>query len=126
MTKTMVRLAVPAAAMLVAAAVFTVVHSAAGVDLAARTGAEVQHITLPAVLIAAAVSAVAGWALLALLERLTTRARVVWTMSAVAVVLLSLLAGPTAGVTVGAKAGLALLHLAVGAVVIGGMRWSSR
>jgi hypothetical protein len=126
MTKTMVRLAVPAAAMLVAAAVFTVVHSTAGVDLAARTGTAVQHITLPAVLIAAAVSAVAGWALLALLERLTTRARPVWTMSAVAVVLLSLLVGPTAGVTVAAKVGLALLHLAVGAVVIGGMRWSSR
>ena len=126
MTKNMIRLAVPAAAMLVAAAGFTILTSAAGVDLAARTGTAVRPVTLPAVLTAAAVSALAGWVLLALLERLTSRARVAWTVSAVAVVLLSLLAGPTAGATVGAKAGLALLHLAVGAVVIGGMRRSSR
>ncbi len=126
MTKNVIRLAVPAAAMLVAAAGFTILTSAAGVDLAARTGATVRPVTLPAVLTAAAVSALAGWLLLALLERLTSRARVAWTVIAVAVVLLSLLAGPTAGVTAGAKAGLALLHLAVGAVVIGGMRRSSR
>ncbi|WP_146605701.1 DUF6069 family protein [Micromonospora craterilacus] len=126
MTKTMVRLAVPAAAMLIAAAGFTILRSTAGIELAARTGTAVRPVTLPAVLTAAAVSALAGWALLALLERLTGRARVVWTVGAVAVLLLSLLAGPTAGITVGAKVGLALLHLAVGAVVIGGMRWRGR
>ncbi|PZG19125.1 hypothetical protein C1I95_12230 [Micromonospora craterilacus] len=122
----MVRLAVPAAAMLIAAAGFTILRSTAGIELAARTGTAVRPVTLPAVLTAAAVSALAGWALLALLERLTGRARVVWTVGAVAVLLLSLLAGPTAGITVGAKVGLALLHLAVGAVVIGGMRWRGR
>ncbi|GAB3145623.1 hypothetical protein GCM10027290_25810 [Micromonospora sonneratiae] len=122
----MVRLTASAAAMVVAAAGFTVLHSMAGIDLAARTGTAVQHITLPAVLIATAVSAAAGWVSLALLERLTARARTVWTVVAVAVALLSMLAGPAAGVTVGAKVGLALLHLVVGATVIGGMRWSSR
>jgi hypothetical protein len=71
-------------------------------------------------------SAAAGWASPALLERLTARARTIWTVIAVAVLMLSLLAGPAAGITSGAKAGLALLHLAVGVVVIGGLRGSNR
>ncbi len=126
MTKTMVRLATSAGAMLVAAAGFAVLHSLAGMDLAARTGTTLQHVTLPAAVIAAALSAAAGWVTLALLERLTTRGRRIWTVIAVAVLMLSLLAGPAGGITGAAKAGLALLHLAVGAVVIAGMRWSSR
>jgi len=126
MTKTMVRLATSLSATLVAAAGFTALHSMAGIDLAARTGTTLQHIALLEAVIAAALSAGAGWATLALLERLTSRGRTIWTVIAVAALLLSLLVGPAAGITTGAKAGLALLHLAVGAVVIGGMRWSSR
>lgn len=126
MTKTVVRLAVSAGAVFGAATAFGALHSMAGIDLAARSGSAVQHVTLPSVVIAAAVSALAGWALLALLERLTTRARTAWTAIAVVVLLLSLLVGPTAGISGSAKAGLALLHLAVGAVVITGMRWRSR
>jgi hypothetical protein len=126
MTKTTIRLATSAGAMLVAAAGFAVLDSMAGIDLAAQTGATITHITLPAAVIAAAVFAAAGWGSLALLERFTTRGRTIWTALAVAVLLLSLLAGPAAGITNGAKAGLALLHLAVGAVIIGGMRGSSR
>ena len=126
MTKTLVRLTTSAGAILAAAAGFVVLDPMAGIDLAARTGATVAHITLSAVVVAAAVSAAAGWMSLALLERLTTRGRTIWTAIAVAVLVLSLLVGPVAGITNGAKAGLALLHLAVGAVIIGGMRWSSR
>ncbi|GIH06088.1 hypothetical protein Rhe02_41550 [Rhizocola hellebori] len=121
----MTRLAAVAGAMLVAAAGFAVLHSMAGIDLAATTGTTVQHVTLTATMAAAAIAAVAGWLSLALLERLTSRGRAIWTAIAVTVLLLSLLAGPAAGTTGGAKAGLALLHLAVGAVVIGTLRRSS-
>jgi nitrate reductase gamma subunit len=115
------RAAVAAGAILVAAAEFAILHSAAGVDLAAHSGESTRQITVGAVVVAAAVAALAGWALLALLERRTGRARVWWTSIAVAVLLLSLLVGPLGGVGAGAKLSLALLHLSVGAVLILGL-----
>jgi hypothetical protein len=60
----------------------------------------------------------AGWGLLALLERFTTRARRTWIVIALVVLVLSLAAGPLGGVTAGAKVALACLHLAAGAVLI--------
>ena len=114
------------AAVLAAGVTFAVLHGVAGIDLAARTGTAVHHITLASVVLAASVSAAAGWGVLALLERFATRARAVWTAIASAALLLSLLVGPTAGVTTAAKVGLAALHLVVGAVVIGGLRRSAR
>ncbi|MET7672090.1 DUF6069 family protein [Micromonospora luteifusca] len=115
------RAAVAAGAILAAAAEFAILHSVAGVDLAATSGNSTRQITVAAVVVAAAVAVLAGWALLALLERLTNRARVWWTSIAVAVLLLSLLVGPPGGVGGGAKATLALLHLSVGAVLILGL-----
>ncbi|MGC4748367.1 DUF6069 family protein [Micromonospora sp. DT201] len=115
------RVAVSAGAILVAAAEFAILHSAAGVDLAANSGNSTQQITVGAVVVAAAVAALAGWALLAMLERLTNRAGVWWASIAVAVLLLSLLVGPPSGVGGGAKATLALLHLSVGVVLILGL-----
>ncbi|MBQ0993059.1 hypothetical protein KBX08_23580 [Micromonospora sp. H61] len=70
---------------------------------------------------ATAVAALAGWALLAVLERRTNRSRVWWTSIAVAVLLLSLVVGPPSGVGGGAKATLALLHLSVGVILILGL-----
>jgi hypothetical protein len=125
MTKTMIRLISCIAAALAAGLTFAVLHSIAGIDLAARTGTTVQHITLAAVVLAAGISSVAGWGLLALLERFTTRARAARTAIAITALALSLIAGPTAGVTTAAKAGLTALHLVVGAVVIGGLRRST-
>jgi hypothetical protein len=66
------------------------------------------------------VAALAGWGLLALLERFTARPRTIWTAIAVLVGLLSL-AGPlsTLASTTAANAlALALMHLAVAAVLI--------
>jgi hypothetical protein len=126
MTKTVLRLTVSAGAILAAGATYAILHSVAGIDLAARTGSTVQHVTLAAALVTAALSALAGWGSLALLERLTRRARATWTVIALAVLVLSLLVGPLSGATGAAKAGLALLHLAVAAVVIPGMRYGSR
>lgn len=61
--------------------------------------------------------ALLGWGVLALLERFTRHARLVWTVLATALVLLSfvMLLGPMSGTT---RLVLALLHLAVGAVLI--------
>ncbi|MFC4019318.1 DUF6069 family protein [Micromonospora sp. GCM10011542] len=115
------RAAVAAGAILVAAAEFAILHSAIGIDVAARTSTSTRQITVTAVVVAAAVAALAGWALLAVLERATARARVWWTSIAVAVLLLSLLLGPLSGVGAGAKVSLVLLHLSVGAVLILGL-----
>ncbi|RLP91310.1 DUF6069 family protein [Micromonospora sp. CV4] len=118
------RATVVAGAILVAAAEFNILHSVAGVDLATGSGNSTRQITVAAVVVAAVVAALAGWALLAVLERLTARAGTWWTAIAVAVLLLSLLAGPPSGVGAGAgaKATLALLHLSVGVVLILGLR----
>jgi hypothetical protein len=68
-------------------------------------------------------AALAAWALLALLERLTARARTIWTIVAV-VVLVASLGTPLlgSGVTAANRAVLELLHLAVGAVLIPALR----
>ncbi|MET8091092.1 DUF6069 family protein [Micromonospora sp. NPDC005220] len=115
------RAAVAAGAIVVAVAEFALLHSAAGVDLAVRSGSSTRQITVAAVIVATAVAALAGWALLAVLERRTDRSRVWWTSIAVAVLLLSLVVGPPSGVGGGAKATLALMHLSVGVILIVGL-----
>ncbi|RQX04298.1 DUF6069 family protein [Micromonospora inaquosa] len=117
----LIRAAVAAGATVVAVAEFALLHSAAGVDLAVRSGSSTRQVTVGAVIVAAAVAALAGWALLAVLERRTDRSRVWWTSTAVAVLLLSLVVGPPSGVGGGAKATLALLHLSVGVILIVGL-----
>jgi Family of unknown function (DUF6069) len=65
------------------------------------------------------VAALAGWALLALLERFTARARTIWTAIALLVALLSL-AGPLSilATTEANVLALALMHVVVAAVLI--------
>ncbi|MHA4950780.1 DUF6069 family protein [Micromonospora sp. SD19] len=123
MTKNLplVRAIVAAGAIVVAVAEFALLHSAAGVDLSVRSGSSTRQVTVGAVIVAAAVAALAGWALLAVLERRTDRSRVWWTSTAVTVLLLSLVVGPPSGVSGAAKATLALLHLSVGLVLILGL-----
>ncbi|MGN9810060.1 DUF6069 family protein [Micromonospora sp. BQ11] len=115
------RSAVTVGATVLAAAVFAVLTEVADIDLAARAGDSTRHVTVAATVTAAIVAAAAGWALLAVLERRTARARGVWTAVAVVVLLLSLLAGPATGIGAAAKLGLTLLHVSVGAVLILGL-----
>ncbi|WP_433357197.1 DUF6069 family protein [Micromonospora saelicesensis] len=115
------RAAVAAGAIVVAVVEFALLRSAAGVDLAVRSANSTRQITVAAVIVAAAVAALAGWTLLAVLERRTNRSRVWWTSIAGAVLLLSLVLGPPSGVGGGAKATLALLHLSVGVILILGL-----
>ncbi|MGK5557956.1 DUF6069 family protein [Actinomadura kijaniata] len=59
-----------------------------------------------------------GWALLALLERVTSRAGAVWTVLALLVLALSFAPLASVEATGGSKVVLALTHVAVGAVLV--------
>jgi hypothetical protein len=64
-----------------------------------------------------ALAGLAGWALLAVLERWTCSARSIWTSLACVFALVSLL-GPLGATTTSATVSLTCLHLAVAAVLI--------
>jgi ABC-type Co2+ transport system permease subunit len=77
---------------------------------------------LPEVLIVAVVASLAGWGAVELLHRLTRRAAAAWTVLSLAVLLASLLPIILADISAGVGAYLAAMHLAVGAVLIPGLR----
>ncbi|WP_034594744.1 DUF6069 family protein [Hamadaea tsunoensis] len=92
-------------------------HAVLGTDPAIRSGSSTQSVGGVAVVAVALIVGFAAWGLLALLERVTTAGRRVWTVIAAVVLVLSLL-GPLGGVTGGAKLALALLHLCVGGLLL--------
>ncbi len=97
-----------------------------GVDLRAVQDGAMQTIGVGAVVAAAAVPSLLGWALLAGLERFSRRPKTIWTVVAVLVTVLSL-AGPfSSAATTGSAVSLALMHLVVGAVAILGFRRTTR
>jgi hypothetical protein len=111
------------AAALAALAVWLVTDPLLGIDLTGTTrpgSQQLMSITPALVAGTSLVVALAGWALLALLERFTARARTIWTAIAVLFALLSL-AGPLsvlASTSTANALALALMHLAVAAVLI--------
>lgn len=114
------------AAWIVAATAVTSAIWAAARCLGADLTANDTAVTLPAVIATTVLVGLAAWALLAILERATRRAATAWTCVAVAVLLLSL-AGPVGGAaTGGGKAALAAMHLAAAAVLIPGLRRTTR
>lgn len=98
--------------------------------IAVAAGADVQSpafdespsadIGLGLVIGVSATAALGGWALLAILERVTRRSRRAWSATAVVVLLLSL-SGPLsgAGISVANRLILVSMHVAAGAVLIG-------
>jgi hypothetical protein len=113
-----------AAAILAAAVVWFVAVPVAGLDLLVRPGGgATQHVGIGSVLTVSLLAALLGWGLLTLLERLLpAHARTVWTVVAVTVLVLSL-AGPlTGGTTAAVTVTLSLMHVAVGAALILGLR----
>jgi hypothetical protein len=91
-----------------------------GIDLRARPvpGAAAVVVGPAAVVSFTLLAGLAAWGLLALLERLTSRARAVWIVVAVLALLISL-AGPLGGaVTATAAVGLACMHVAAAAILI--------
>lgn len=107
--------------------IWVVAAPVAGVDLEATVaeGQPPMEINLFLVVAASLLLSLLGWALLAVLERVTRRGLRVWVIVAAAVTLLSL-AGPTTAETGGAMVALALMHLAVGGVLIATMVRSAR
>lgn len=95
---------------------------AAGVEFDVVSGGRPMVVGLPLVVATALVVSLAGWGALALLERRTARARRIWTAIAVAVLLLSLVPLPTVETETATRACLVLMHIAVGAVLIPGLR----
>ncbi|MGH8965935.1 MAG: DUF6069 family protein, partial [Actinomycetes bacterium] len=92
------------------------------IDLAVRSGGDtVRQVSSLAVTLTSLGVGFAGWALLALLERWTPRARPVWTVIAGAVFTVSLL-GPLGAVTPEAAAVLMGMHCVVAAILIYGLR----
>ncbi|GIH17926.1 DUF6069 family protein [Rugosimonospora africana] len=98
-------------------AVWAVADPLAGVRLAVRSGDSTRIVGPASVAVVGLVVGLAAWGLLALLERVSRRARGIWTGIALAVFVVSL-AGPLGGATTAATVSLACLHLAAAAVLI--------
>lgn len=111
------------AATAAAGMVWLVAKPLLSIDLLVHPGgAAAQQVGVGAVITVSLAVSLLGWGLLTLLERLTPRARTIWTGIAVAVLLLSL-AGPlTSTSAASTTAVLVLMHIAVAAVLIPAMR----
>jgi hypothetical protein len=120
------RLVVVAGAVLAAVLVWAIGEPLLGHDLVVVSPGQPAIDLGPAAIgFVALASSLLGWAALAILERITARAVVIWTIAAFGVLAVSFL--PFAGVetTGGSKVVLALTHLAVAAVLIPGLRRTS-
>ncbi|MEU3301219.1 DUF6069 family protein [Streptomyces sp. NPDC006678] len=108
-----------------AAAAAWAIGNAAGAELTVNQNG-VTEITLAGAVVSTLMAGLAGWGLLALLERFTARGRTIWTYVAGTVLLLSLLPTLLADATTGTRATLTAMHLMVGAVLIPSFHRSSR
>ncbi|MFI7211318.1 DUF6069 family protein [Micromonospora maritima] len=122
------RAVVVVAAVVAAVVVFAVADAVVGeIRVPQRpASSETEPLTLSAVTFAAALACLAGWALLAVLERFTApaRARAVWTGVALVVFLLSLPYLP--GFRLADRVAVALVHAALAAVLVPGLRRTVR
>ncbi len=117
------RALVVVAAVAAAVAVWLVAR-VAGADLTVEqgSGGGAAHVGLVMVAVMSALAGLAGWGLLAVLERSTSRARALWTYVALGVLVLSLVGPLGAGTTAGTKLALVGAHLATAAVLVAGLR----
>jgi len=120
------RMLVVAGALLATALIWVIGEPLLGHDLVVVSpGRPAMDLGLAEIAVMALASSLLGWAALAILERITARAVVIWTIAAFGVLAVSFL--PFAGVETsgGSKVVLALTHLAVAAVLIPGLRRTS-
>jgi hypothetical protein len=108
------------AAVLAPTAIWLVAVPLLGVDLqvAQPNGKPPAQITLPLVIFTALAASLAGWGLLALLERLTRRARAIWIATAVVALVASFVPLLAPGTPTTSRVVLAPMHLAVAAILI--------
>ena len=112
-----------AGACAAALAVWTIAVSTLGVQLLVRFGdGAPQTVGLGLVVGASLVASLLGWAVLALLERRTPRARPIWTVIAIVFLAASVSLPLSAGTTMSARITLALMHLGAAAVLIPTLR----
>lgn len=98
-----------------------------GIHLNFRFGAgHAQTIAVSQVIGVTVAASLFGWLLLALLERRTPHARLLWTTIALAAVAASLALPLALATTTSAVIGLIVMHLTVGAVVIPAMAHTAR
>ena len=94
-----------------------------GIRLQTQFGnAAPQSVGIDAVVLSSLAGSLAGWGLLAILERRFARARTIWTGIAIAALLASFSLPVSAGTTTTTKVALAMMHLAVAAVLIPTLR----
>jgi Family of unknown function (DUF6069) len=89
-----------------------------GADLRATVAGTEQEVVAVAVVISALVQGGVGWAVLALLERFLGRARTIWLIVAVLVLVLAGVNAATAAVDTETAVWLNVMHLAVAAVLV--------
>jgi Family of unknown function (DUF6069) len=113
---------VVAATVVLALVAWWLAGPVAGSDFTVRTdpNGPAQHVGPAAVAVVALIIGLLAWALLAVLERTTRRARPAWTTIALVALVISLL-GPLGGVQTSDKLSLLALHLVVGATLILGL-----
>ena len=112
-----------AGAILAAMAVWAIEVPLLGIRLQTQYGnGAPQSVGIASVVLSSLAASLAGWGLLAILERRFARARAIWTGIAIAVLLASLSVPLSAGTTTTAKVSLAMMHLAVAAVLIPTLR----
>lgn len=116
------RRALVAVAAGLAPALVWLAAAAGGADLTVGFGDEPPaEVGLPAVLTVGLGAALAGWAALAVLERLTSRARAVWSALAVAVLAGSFVPVVMGDATAGTRAALAAMHVVLAVVLLTGL-----
>jgi hypothetical protein len=107
------------AAVVAAALVWVVGEPVLGNDMVITAeGQQPQDLGASAFIMFSLFFSLLGWALLALLERVTRRARLIWTVAALVFLAVSLVPPLTIEASGGTKVVLALGHVAVGAVLI--------
>jgi hypothetical protein len=98
-----------------------------GIHLNFRFGTgHIQTIAAGQVIGVTVAASLLGWLLLALLERRTAHARLLWTTIALAAVAASLALPLAVATTTSAVAGLIVMHVTVGAAVIPAMAHTAR
>jgi len=116
------RAGVVSAAACAAVVVWCLLHPVLGVDLAVWSGSSETTVGVADVVLAALLVGCAGWGALGLIERRRPcRARRPWTWLAITVLAVSLV-GPLGATSMAAGLGLLTLHLAVGLIMIMGLR----
>jgi len=114
-------------ATLGALTVWVVADPLLGIDFSVTQSGTTTVVGPGSIIGSALAASLLGWALLAVLERYTPRARRAWVTSAVVVLLLSLVVPFIAGeIETGAQMSLLAMHLVVGAVLIPVYARSSR